>query len=150
MKTVLALVLTSMMIVALPAAAKKEGHGNPHAQDDAYSQSGKPAKAGKSKDGGGDAVSISISAGISVGGARDIARDVGIRPGTYQSLPPGMHNRLAKGKPLPPGIAKKQVNPQMLARLPAHPGHEWLVIGIDLVLVNIQTKIPVDILPGVF
>ena len=40
--------------------------------------------------------------------------------------------------------------PAMLARLPVHAKHEWLVIGVDLVLVNIQTKIPVDILPGVF
>lgn len=129
--------VAALMIVALPAQAKKEGHGNPHAQG--------------SKGGGAEeSVSISISAGISVGGARDIARDVGIRPGSYQALPPGMQNRLAKGKPLPPGIAKKQVDPRMLSRLPVHAGHEWLVIGVDLVLVNIQTKIPVDILPGVF
>lgn len=150
MKTVLILVLTSLMIVSLPATAKKEGgHGNPHGQDDLSSQSGKPGKAGKSK-GDDDAASFSISAGITIGGARDLARDVGIRPGSYQALPPGMQNRFAKGKPLPPGIAKKQVPPAMLSRLPVHPGHEWLVIGVDLVLVNARTRVSVDILPRVF
>lgn len=150
MKTVLVLVLTSIMIVSLPVAAKKDdGHGNPHAQDDARSQGGKPAKGSKSRE-SGDSASISIAADITIGGARDLARDVGIRPGSYQALPPGMRNRLAKGKALPPGIAKKQVPPALLSRLPVHPGHEWLVIGVDLVLVNARTRVSVDILPGVF
>ena len=135
------------------ALAKKEGGGNPHAQgqeSEHGERGGKPGKAPRRDADGGARASLSISAGISIGDAREIARDSGIRPGSYQPLPPGMRNRLAKGKPLPPGIAKKQVPPGMLARLPLHPGHEWLVIGVDLVLVDIKTRVSVDILAGVF
>lgn len=96
------------------------------------------------------APAANISIGITLGGARDLVRGAGVQPGQYQALPPGMYKRLAKGKALPPGIAKKQPPAAMLSRLPVHPGHEWLVIGVDLVLFNVQTRIPVDILPGVF
>ena len=152
MATRLSLLLAVLMLVSPLAQAKKDSGnaGYPQAEE---RNSGSGAKSGKAaKKGGGDETrpSAAISIGITVGAARDIAREAGLSPGSYQALPPGMYKRLAKGKPLPPGIAKKQVPPAMLSRLPAHPGHEWLVIGVDLVLVNIKTRLLIDILPGVF
>jgi Ni/Co efflux regulator RcnB len=38
----------------------------------------------------------------------------------------------------------------MISRLPVHAGHEWRVVGTDLVLVAVATAIVVDILLDVF
>ena len=80
--------------------------------------------------------------------ARRYAMDTGAHG--YQPLPPGIRKNLARGKPLPPGIAKKFAPAPMASRLPAHPGHEWRVVGTDLVLVAIATVVVVDILIDVF
>ena len=80
--------------------------------------------------------------------ARRYAMDTGARG--YQPLPPGIRKNLARGKPLPPGIAKRYAPSPMVARLPVHPGHEWRVVGTDLVLVAIATAVVVDILIDVF
>ena len=80
--------------------------------------------------------------------ARRYAMDGGYHG--YQPLPPGIRKNLARGKPLPPGIAKKYAPAPMVTRLPAHPGHEWRVVGTDLVLVAIATAVVVDILFDVF
>lgn len=68
----------------------------------------------------------------------------------YQPLPPGIRKNLSRGKPLPPGIARKGVPPAVLARLPVYPGYGWSVIGSDLVLVALATGIVADVLIGVF
>lgn len=62
------------------------------------------------------------------------------------ALPPGIRKNLAKGKPLPPDIAKKSVPKAMVAELPQHPGYEWQVVGTDIVLVSIATAVITDIL----
>ena len=80
--------------------------------------------------------------------ARRYATDGGFHG--YQPLPPGIRKNLARGKPLPPGIAKKYAPAPMVTRLPVHPGHEWRVVGTDLVLVAIATAVVVDILVDVF
>lgn len=80
--------------------------------------------------------------------ARRYAMDTGAHG--YQPLPPGIRKNLARGKPLPPGIAKKYAPAPMVTRLPVHPGHEWRVVGTDLVLVAIATAVVVDVLLDVF
>ncbi len=94
--------------------------------------------------------SVLVSAGITVGMARQIAIDSGVSFGVYQDLPPGIRRNLARGKPLPPGIAKNMAPQAMLGRLPQHPGYEWQVAGTDLVLVQIGTAVVADVLAGVF
>ncbi|AXT45831.1 MULTISPECIES: anti-virulence regulator CigR family protein [Chromobacterium] len=74
-----------------------------------------------------------VAAGISVAAARRLALDSGVTG--YKSLPPGMRKRLARGKPLPPGIAKQVLPAPLLSQLPRHPGYEWRAVGADLVLV---------------
>lgn len=53
---------------------------------------------------------------------------------------------LARGKPLPPGIAKRFLPNDLLNRLPVYPGYEYLAVGKDVVLVNSTTGIVSDIL----
>jgi hypothetical protein len=85
---------------------------------------------------------------VSFDQARRYAMDTGAHG--YQPLPPGIRKNLARGKPLPPGIAKKYAPAPMVSRLPVHPGHEWRVVGTDLVLVAVATAVVVDILLDVF
>lgn len=89
-----------------------------------------------------------VLAGITVEAARRLALDY--RYTGYSSLPPGIKKNLARGKPLPPGIARKPVPSGMLSRLPHHAGYEWRVAGADLILVAIATGIVADVLTGVF
>lgn len=87
---------------------------------------------------------VTVSAGISVADARVLATRYQL---TGQSaLPPGIRKNLAKGKPLPPGIAKKSVPAAMIAELPQHQGYEWQVLGTDMVLVSIATAVIADVL----
>ena len=63
------------------------------------------------------------------------------------NLPPGIRKRLARGKGLPPGIAKKYLPSDLEGRLPPHRGGvERRVIGSDVVLVAIATNIVLDII----
>lgn len=61
-------------------------------------------------------------------------------------LPPGIAMNLARGKPLPPGIAKRFLPNDLLNRLPVYPGYEYLAVGNDIVLANSTTGIVADIL----
>ncbi len=62
------------------------------------------------------------------------------------NLPPGIRKRLARGKGLPPGIAKKYLPSDLEGRLPPRAGVERRVIGSDVVLVAIATNIVLDII----
>jgi Ni/Co efflux regulator RcnB len=60
--------------------------------------------------------------------------------GQIDALPPGIRKNLARGKPLPPGIAKK-MNPDFARQLPNYQGYEWRQVGSDAALINITTGI---------
>ena len=62
------------------------------------------------------------------------------------SLPPGIRRKLARGKPLPPGIAKRFLPGELKSQLPAHAGTVRRVIGRDVVLVAAATGVILDIL----
>lgn len=64
-------------------------------------------------------------------------------------LPPGQMRQLARGRPLPPGIARQPVPPGLLATLPVHPGHSCAMIGTSLVLLG-AGGVVVDIMAGLF
>lgn len=68
----------------------------------------------------------------------------------HQKLPPGVRKNLKRGKPLPPGIAKRAVPPVVVAGLPVYAGYEWQAVGSDLLLVEAATALIVDVLLGVF
>lgn len=91
---------------------------------------------------------VTVTAGISVGDARALARQYGLTGA--KPIPPGIAKNMARGKPMPPGIAKKQLPQNFVQALPRHPGYEWQQAGPDLVLVVSGTLVITDILRGVF
>jgi hypothetical protein len=85
---------------------------------------------------------------VSMQHARQWAHDSGLSG--YKALPPGMAKRLARGKPLPAGIDRRPVPPEMLRHLPAEPGREWRIVGDNLVQVVVSTSVVTAVLQGVF
>ncbi len=78
-------------------------------------------------------------------------RSIFERSGTsssYQSLPPGISKNLQRGKPLPPGIAKK-FNADIENQLPYYPGKEWRQVGSDAVLIAATTSVVQEVMKDV-
>ncbi len=125
------------------------GQGNNGKGNSGQGNNGNNGKSNSGKGSGDGGVSIELRhAGITISTARGYAVEYGVTG--YGSLPPGIRKNLARGKPLPPGIAKKAVPRSMLARLPAYPGYEWRVAGSDLILVALATAVVADVLVDVF
>ena len=142
--------LVGLSLIGMPAYADppegkgKHGKGKPESR---HSGDGSHRDRDHDPDLGDIAAGALISAGIASSQARALA--VEHRLTGYQSLPPGIRKNLARGKPLPPGIAKKAPD-AFLRDLPVHPGYEWQVAGSDLILVAIATAVVADVLVGVF
>ncbi len=67
--------------------------------------------------------------------------------GKSKGLPPGIAMNLERGKPLPPGIAKRDLPQDLNYSLPdRHDGYERTIVGNDMVLVDIDTGIIADII----
>lgn len=67
-------------------------------------------------------------------------------------LPPGIAKNLARGKPLPPGIAKQMrpLPPELVRELPPPPqGYERVVVDGKILLVNATTQIVSDVIANV-
>ncbi|ALM52758.1 hypothetical protein BJB45_15595 [Halomonas huangheensis] len=69
--------------------------------------------------------------------------------GPREALPPGIRQNLARGKPLPPGIAKR-VDSRFYDVLPRHDGYEWWVAGTTAILVNATNNIIEEVVEDVF
>ena len=68
---------------------------------------------------------------------------------SVRALPPGIRKNLARGKPLPPGIAKKTLPAQLESALPLRDGYQRVQVGVDVLLVEIATGIIHDVLMDV-
>ncbi len=152
----LVLALSHSLLAAPGQGSEKAGKG----ADKAHKMASKHDKGGKSDHRSAEATTAALavssagvaltltSGGISVSQARELALSHQLTG--YQSLPPGIRKQLARGKPLPPGIARKQLQPAFVAQLPQHTGYEWQVCGTDLVLVAIATQVIADVITDVF
>ena len=69
--------------------------------------------------------------------------------GNAEALPPGIRKRLTRGKPLPPGIAKKVAPSGLRSRIRLPDGYQLLEVGLDMILVDAATSIVHDILEDV-
>ena len=64
----------------------------------------------------------------------------------YRALPPGIAMNLARGKPLPPGIARQVLPASLQAALPAPPtGYGRFIVGDDLVLLELSSGLIADV-----
>lgn len=76
-------------------------------------------------------------------------RDAGNGKG-HRALPPGIEKNLARGKPLPPGIAKQVLPADLIKVLPAVPrGYERIIVGSKILLVEVATQVIHDILEDI-
>lgn len=66
-----------------------------------------------------------------------------------EALPPGIRRNLQRGKPLPPGIAKKSVPPELQSGLELPGGYELVEVGLDVLLVEVATNVVHDVLMDV-
>lgn len=71
------------------------------------------------------------------------------RPEDVKPIPPGTRKNLARGKPMPPGIAKQTLPPDLLQTLPERDGYEVVRVGWDVLLVEVATGIIHDVLMDV-
>jgi hypothetical protein len=134
--------LILLSLLALPAlAAPPEGKGNKGKDRHGSHDMGTSVQVDANI---GDLGSISISSGD----ARRIAERHGYVG--YSALPPGIRKNLARGKPLPPGIARKMVPGPMLRELPVYPGREWRIAGDDLILVSLGDGLVVEVMGDIF
>ena len=67
--------------------------------------------------------------------------------GKSRALPPGIAKNLARGKPLPPGIAMQQLPSELSAALPpASGGYKRVIVDGKVLLVEIATQVVHDVL----
>ena len=93
-------------------------------------------------------LSVMVTAGISIGDARQLASKYVLTGG--KPLPPGIRKNLTRGKPMPPGIQKTRMPDSFVNQLPHYEGFEWRQAGTDLVLVVTGSLVISDVLKGVF
>ena len=66
-----------------------------------------------------------------------------------EALPPGQRKNLARGKPMPPGIAKRFPPDALRSSLSVPPQYDVIVVGWDVLLVEVATGIIHDVLMDV-
>lgn len=66
-----------------------------------------------------------------------------------EALPPGIRRNLARGKPLPPGIARKSPPAELRSQLHLRDGYELVEVGLDVFLVEVATGVVHDVLMDV-
>ncbi|MFC3337311.1 anti-virulence regulator CigR family protein [Paracandidimonas soli] len=133
---------------SLAAPPEGRGNGNGSKGNSGKGNAGGNNKSERGRRRDGDVHADLLYAGITAVLARRYAIDLGL--GGYSALPPGIRRNLARGKPLPPGIAKKMAPASLLGRLPRYPGYEWRIAGSDLILISLATALVADILYDVF
>jgi len=83
-------------------------------------------------------------------GERDlVVRYYADHPYAAKRLPPEIAKNLARGKPLPPGLAKRALPTELATQLPPRTGFEVSIVGDRVVLLDTQGLV-VDLLVNVF
>ncbi|ELK3538355.1 RcnB family protein [Pseudomonas aeruginosa] len=137
LNTLLSAALGVALISSAPALLADPGKGKGHGQG---GQHGNQGQGGGNNWQGGPSIDI--------GGVQVILNDNRNYWNPGALLPPGIQKNLARGKPLPPGIAKK-LDGRLVGRLPHYDGYEWQQAGTDLLLVTIATGVIYEVLRNV-
>lgn len=151
MKTTRLLALgCAALIAATPLLASADpgrGRGHGHDRDDRGREHDRNDLADELGDALGAAAAITLASVVFSPRERDLIYDYfDVHSFEPRGLPPGIARNLARGKPLPPGIAKRYLPSPLLAQLPRRDGYEYLIVGGSIILAEAATGLIVDIL----
>jgi hypothetical protein len=134
--------LVAALVLATPAAVSAQGRGNGRGNGNGRARAQDDAAAAAVLDVAGVALSVELKQQI-----RDyyVAHPVV----NVEALPPGIRRNLARGKPLPPGIAKKVAPAGLTSTIPLRAGYELVEVGLDVFLVEVATNVVHDVLMDV-
>ena len=105
---------------------------------------------GGGNDGGGVSVEFTAEISFSVGDRDQIQAYYSSNPNpALEALPPGIRKNLARGKPMPPGIAKRFPPDALRSSLSIPSRYEVSEVGWDIFLVEAATGIIHDVLMDV-
>lgn len=132
---VLGMTAALILTLAIPATVHAQGRGNGNGRRGGPSAEPAPSS--------GPSVSVSLS----VGDQTVIREYYASHPREgVESLPPGIRRNLARGKPLPPGIAKRMPPEDLRSRVRVPEQYEIVEVGVDVFLVEVATGIIHDAL----
>lgn len=138
-KMTLAVLFTGLGLALTGAAEGKNngnGRGNGHGGDDSHVE---------------DSLAPAIASILFPTGDRQVISNYFLRNGGYLAdLPPGIRKQLVTRGRLPPGIAKKVLPAGLVGQLsPLPAGYDRMIVGPDVLLVQIATGLIVDIIRDV-
>lgn len=150
-----ALVLTPFASVDAKSDNAKD-KGNKNAVQHGSSNSGGNSGNGGVSGGGStvETVTTGIAKGVIEGLLSDqdktVIREYFVQhPTPATSLPPGIAKNVARGKPIPPGIAKRGVPTDLKSRINLRDGHDLEQVGTDVILIEAGTRVVLDVLKDV-
>ncbi len=105
---------------------------------------------GGGRDGGGVSIEFTAEISFSVGDREQIRAYYSSNPNPgIEALPPGLRKNLARGKAMPPGIAKRFPPDGLRTSLSVPIRYEVIEVGWDVFLVEVATGIIHDVLMDV-
>lgn len=145
-KRVFGLAAAAVMLAlgAGPALAEKGGNGNGKGHGAPVHKEQGHGKHGGKQGGASRTVVVTTQDRVWV---REyfVAAPVGV-----QTLPPGIAKKVARGRPLPPGLARQPVPYEVRARLPyCTNGLECIMLGADMLILDAVHGVVRDIVRGV-
>ncbi|GHD48552.1 hypothetical protein GCM10017083_19770 [Thalassobaculum fulvum] len=159
-RLLVALACAACLTAASAGASLAKSEKAQGAQDKAalHGKAGNAVKgnAVKGNAGGSDAAAAAAAAGAAIAGVllsdqdrTTITRYFQQHPQPATALPPGIAKNVARGKPVPPGIAKRGVPNGLTGKLSIPKGYELQTVGTDVVLIEAGTRIIADVLKDV-
>ncbi len=133
------------LVCSIPMAVQAQGRGNGRGNGNGN---------GHGNGGGGHVEATTTLLGVDVTLTADMRAQIQSYYAAHpvadaQSLPPGIRRNLARGKPLPPGIAKKVAPPELASRVRLRDGYALVEVGLDVFLVEVATNVIHDVLMDV-
>ncbi len=126
-----AVLVLSLFVFSAEAAEAQRGNG----------------RGGRGNGGGGGTVEFTAEFSFSLGDREQIRLYYTSNPQPgLEALPPGQRKNLARGKPMPPGIAKRFAPDALRSSLSVPPQYGVIEVGWDVLLVEVATGIIHDVL----
>ena len=117
---------------------------------DGAAAQGRSGRGGGGNDGGGASIEFTAEISFSVGDREQIQAYYSSHPNPgIEALPPGTRKNLARGKAMPPGIAKRFPPDGLRSSLSVPIQYQVIEVGWDVFLVEVATGIIHDVLMDV-